>query len=85
VNGKIIFEILNYLKTSVLFFKTDDAEFQVVFVSLDDESETENISDFNYKFVDKNDSFSDKTHNKAKIDGPINSAGLITQTDRHIK
>lgn len=85
VNGTDLREALHSEAVDALSTLTDDAEFQVVFVSLDDESETENISDFNYKFVDKNDSFSDKTHNKAKIDGPINSAGLITQTDRHIK
>jgi len=62
-------------------FKTTDAEFQVVFVSLDDESEAENNSVLNYKFVEETDSFSDKTYNKPKTNGQINSASLITQTD----
>ena len=65
-----------------MIFKTTDAEFQVVFVSLDDESEADNNSVLNYKFVEETDSFSDKTHNKPKINVQIKSASLITQTDK---
>jgi golgi-associated PDZ and coiled-coil motif-containing protein len=81
VNGTDLREALHTEAVELLSSLNGDVEFQVVFVSLDDESESEtNVLDLNYKFIENEDSISNKlliNNNNNKIN---NSTNLTSDT-----
>jgi golgi-associated PDZ and coiled-coil motif-containing protein len=80
VNGTDLREALHTEAVELLSSLNGDVEFQVVFVSLDDESESEtNVLDLNYKFIENEDSISNKLliNNNNKIN---NSTNLTSDT-----
>ena len=82
VNGHDLREALHPEAVELLSSLNGDVEFQVVFVSLDDESESEtNGTDLNYKFIESEDSISNKlliNNNNNSLNKTCNSANSDT-------